>query len=219
DSAPMTAGHFIFIPSVLLIGIVIGWVLGSRAARDAFAAELRRREERAARGSGGSGAPGRRGGQIWNHPTCRPTPSYPNHSTCLACPHFPIRCSANASAERQGIATAAVAPLKPSLHVHSKRADSPPHSEPLREYLRQSRVDDFRLGVVDPISRPEQFDAPLGRVDDRIRGARIAVARLADGARIDQVLASIAQLDLCFSRRRRTDAVERLVRQLEGHRV
>ena len=45
----MTAGHFIFIPSVLLIGIVIGWVLGSRAARDAFAAEMRRREEKAAR--------------------------------------------------------------------------------------------------------------------------------------------------------------------------
>ena len=42
----MTAGHFIFIPSVLLIGIVIGWVLGSRAARDAFAAELKRREEK-----------------------------------------------------------------------------------------------------------------------------------------------------------------------------
>jgi hypothetical protein len=31
---------------VLLIGIVIGWVLGSRAARDAFASELRKREER-----------------------------------------------------------------------------------------------------------------------------------------------------------------------------
>jgi hypothetical protein len=45
----MTAGHFIFIPSVLLLGLVIGWVLGSRAARDAYAAELRRREERAAR--------------------------------------------------------------------------------------------------------------------------------------------------------------------------
>ena len=43
----MTAGHFIFIPAVLLIGVVIGWVLGSRAARDAFAAELRRREEKA----------------------------------------------------------------------------------------------------------------------------------------------------------------------------
>jgi hypothetical protein len=42
----MTAGHFIFIPSVLLVGIIIGWVLGSRAARDAFAVELRRREER-----------------------------------------------------------------------------------------------------------------------------------------------------------------------------
>jgi len=45
----VTAGHFIFIPAVLLVGIVIGWILGSRAARDAFAAELRRREERANR--------------------------------------------------------------------------------------------------------------------------------------------------------------------------
>ena len=46
----MTAGHFIFIPAVLLVGVVIGWLLGSRAARDAFAIELRRREERAAKG-------------------------------------------------------------------------------------------------------------------------------------------------------------------------
>jgi hypothetical protein len=45
----VTAGHFIFIPSVMLIGIVIGWVLGSRAARDAFAQERKRREERAQR--------------------------------------------------------------------------------------------------------------------------------------------------------------------------
>jgi hypothetical protein len=45
----MTAGHFIFIPSVLLIGVIVGWVLGSRAARDAYAAELKRREERKAR--------------------------------------------------------------------------------------------------------------------------------------------------------------------------
>ena len=45
----MTAGHFIFIPAILLIGIVIGWVLGSRAARDAFAVELKRREERSQR--------------------------------------------------------------------------------------------------------------------------------------------------------------------------
>jgi hypothetical protein len=43
----MTAGHFIFIPAVMLVGVILGWVLGSRAARDAFAAELRRREERA----------------------------------------------------------------------------------------------------------------------------------------------------------------------------
>jgi hypothetical protein len=45
----MTAGHFIFIPAILLIGIVAGWVLGSRAARDAYGAELKRREEKTAR--------------------------------------------------------------------------------------------------------------------------------------------------------------------------
>lgn len=54
----MTAGHFIFIPSVLLVGMVIGWILGSRAARDAYAAELRRREERAAKQAGGAGKAG-----------------------------------------------------------------------------------------------------------------------------------------------------------------
>ena len=45
----MSAAHFILIPAVLLIGVVIGWILGSRAAADAMAAELKRREERAAR--------------------------------------------------------------------------------------------------------------------------------------------------------------------------
>ena len=50
----MPASHFIFIPAVLLVGIVIGWILGGRAARDAYAMELKRREERAARASGRS---------------------------------------------------------------------------------------------------------------------------------------------------------------------
>ena len=45
-----TAAHFIFIPAVLIIGVVIGWILGSRAAHDAFAMELKRRDERSARG-------------------------------------------------------------------------------------------------------------------------------------------------------------------------
>jgi hypothetical protein len=45
----MTAAHFLFIPAVLLIGIVIGWILGGRAAQDAYAAELKRREDRARR--------------------------------------------------------------------------------------------------------------------------------------------------------------------------
>ena len=45
----MTAGHFIFIPAVLLIGIIIGWILGSRAAADAYASELKKRERKADR--------------------------------------------------------------------------------------------------------------------------------------------------------------------------
>jgi hypothetical protein len=42
----MTSAHFIFIPTVLFVGICIGWVLGSRAARDAYAMELRKRDSR-----------------------------------------------------------------------------------------------------------------------------------------------------------------------------
>ncbi len=49
DIGNITAAHFIFIPGVLLIGIIIGWVLGSRAAADAYAMELRKREEKRAR--------------------------------------------------------------------------------------------------------------------------------------------------------------------------
>ena len=37
-----TAAHFMYIPGVLLVGIVIGWILGSRAAADAYASQLRR---------------------------------------------------------------------------------------------------------------------------------------------------------------------------------
>jgi len=38
-----TAAHFLYIPGVLILGVVIGWILGSRAAADAYAAELRKR--------------------------------------------------------------------------------------------------------------------------------------------------------------------------------
>jgi hypothetical protein len=37
-----TAAHFMYIPGVLVLGIVIGWILGSRAAADAYAAQARR---------------------------------------------------------------------------------------------------------------------------------------------------------------------------------
>jgi hypothetical protein len=45
----ISAAHLIFIPATMLVGLIIGWILGSRAARDAYAADLRRREERANR--------------------------------------------------------------------------------------------------------------------------------------------------------------------------
>ena len=41
-----SAAHFLYIPAVLLIGIVIGWILGSRAAADAYAMERKRRESK-----------------------------------------------------------------------------------------------------------------------------------------------------------------------------
>ncbi len=42
----MSAGHFLYVPAILLLGVVIGWILGSRAATDAYAVELKRRDER-----------------------------------------------------------------------------------------------------------------------------------------------------------------------------
>ena len=57
----MTSAHFIFIPAVLLLGIIIGWILGSRAARDAYMMELKRREERAGRGVSGRSPGAERG--------------------------------------------------------------------------------------------------------------------------------------------------------------
>jgi hypothetical protein len=54
DFSKMTSAHFVLIPAVLLIGIVIGWILGSRAAADAYGAELKRREERSRRSAEGS---------------------------------------------------------------------------------------------------------------------------------------------------------------------
>jgi len=40
------ASHFIFIPAVMLVGVVIGWLLGSRAAQDAMASEMRKAERK-----------------------------------------------------------------------------------------------------------------------------------------------------------------------------
>ena len=41
-----TAAHFLYIPGVLLLGVVIGWILGSRAAADAYASQLRKLQDR-----------------------------------------------------------------------------------------------------------------------------------------------------------------------------
>lgn len=41
-----SAAHFLYIPAVLLLGIVVGWILGSRAAADAYGAQVRRERQR-----------------------------------------------------------------------------------------------------------------------------------------------------------------------------
>jgi hypothetical protein len=41
-----SAAHLLFIPGVLMIGIVIGWILGSRAAADAYASQLRKLQDK-----------------------------------------------------------------------------------------------------------------------------------------------------------------------------
>ena len=41
-----TAAHFFYIPGVLLVGIVIGWIMGSRAAADAYASALKKRDQK-----------------------------------------------------------------------------------------------------------------------------------------------------------------------------
>jgi len=51
--ANMTSAHFIFIPVVLFVGIVIGWILGSRAAKEARGMELKKREGGQGEGGGG----------------------------------------------------------------------------------------------------------------------------------------------------------------------
>ncbi len=48
----MTSAHFIFIPVVLFVGIVIGWILGSRAAQDAFAMEMKKTKPEDPKASG-----------------------------------------------------------------------------------------------------------------------------------------------------------------------
>ena len=45
----MPVEHFIYIPGVLLVGIVIGFILGGRVARDELAAQAERERARAER--------------------------------------------------------------------------------------------------------------------------------------------------------------------------
>ena len=53
-----TAAHFIYIPAVLLLGVVIGWILGSRAAADAYAAQARKQAARSQTAAPRQRAPG-----------------------------------------------------------------------------------------------------------------------------------------------------------------
>ncbi|MBP6630736.1 MAG: hypothetical protein KBG28_04810 [Kofleriaceae bacterium] len=43
----MTSGHILFIPGAIAVGMFLGFILGARAARNAYDLERRRDEERA----------------------------------------------------------------------------------------------------------------------------------------------------------------------------
>ena len=43
------SSHFIYIPVIFVLGIALGFMMGSRATRDAYALEQRKADERAAR--------------------------------------------------------------------------------------------------------------------------------------------------------------------------
>jgi uncharacterized membrane protein len=54
------SSHFIYIPVVLILGIVLGFVMGAKATRDAIALEQRKaaeREERRARRQAAAASP------------------------------------------------------------------------------------------------------------------------------------------------------------------
>lgn len=44
----MTSGHILFIPGALMIGMFVGFILGTRAARNQFDLQRKREEEREA---------------------------------------------------------------------------------------------------------------------------------------------------------------------------
>jgi hypothetical protein len=44
----MTSGHVIFIPGVLMVGMFLGFILGTRAARNQFDLQRKREGEREA---------------------------------------------------------------------------------------------------------------------------------------------------------------------------
>lgn len=44
----MTSSHIIFIPAILLVGMFLGFILGTRAAKNQFDLQRKRDEERAA---------------------------------------------------------------------------------------------------------------------------------------------------------------------------
>lgn len=58
-----SASHFIYIPIVLVLGIVLGFIWGARLTREAYRLEQQRAEERARRKAGGGAPEAERGKQ------------------------------------------------------------------------------------------------------------------------------------------------------------
>jgi phosphatidate cytidylyltransferase len=115
-------------------------------------------------------------------------------------------------------------------------AGSPPHRQPLDQIPRQSRSLHLLLGGLDVVSHPPDLDDAILHPPDAEARRRVAVSRLADGARVDEVANAFLQLHraarpqrylLGESAGRRTAARSVVLadmgvadeRQVPGHRV
>src|SRR6185503_16454811 len=91
---------------------------------------------------------------------------------------------------------------------------STPHRQPLREDVRQPRAHDLRLRGADVVLDAHERQRACHGVEEAEGGARVAVARLPDGAAVDEVSRVAVGGNGDLRRAQVTDAA-RLAREME----